>query len=210
MSGQYQYKALCYDRSLRILTLHPARNNDAPIVIDLQEMPLDRCRRKFDALSYVWGDRGPDIDSDVLCEGKKIAVGSNCDVALRTLRYTHQKRRLFVDAICLDQENVEEKEVQVKLMGEIYILARRVLIWLGEGSTETERAFKHFRRLYEYRYLLNGRIISEKLRERIWDRIGPKDGTHISYSTVVARTTGHYAHKSVTRKRTGGPLVARH
>lgn len=139
------------DRSLRILTLYPAGHSDV-LVIDLREISLDKSHRQFDALSYVWGPRIPDIDSEVLCRGTKIAIGPNCDAALRRLRSVHQTRKLFVDAICLDQQNGDEKEKQVKLMGEFYILARRVLIWLGEGSLQTTRAFKYFRRLYEFRY----------------------------------------------------------
>lgn len=171
MSDSYKYEPLCYDRSLRILTLHPAGHPDEPLVVELQEILLDKPHTKFDALSYVWGPRSPAIDSNVFCCGKKIAIGPNCDAALRRLRLIRQKRKLFVDAICLDQENDVEKAKQVKLMGDFYILARQVLIWLGEGSTEIARAFKYFRRLYEFRYLLNGKKSSRKLRKLVWHHI---------------------------------------
>lgn len=184
MSDSYEYEPLRLGRSLRILTLHPAGHTDAPLIIDLRESSLEKSERRFDALSYVWGPRSAKIDSQVYCRGKKISIGPNCDAALRRLRFVRQKRRLFVDAICLNQQNEDEKEKQVKLMGEFYTLARRVLIWLGEGSAETTRAFKYFRRLYEFRYLVNDKNVSERVRKRVWKHI--KDGI-ISSSPKACR-----------------------
>jgi hypothetical protein len=46
-----------------------------------------------------------------------------------------------VDAICINQDNVEEKEHQIPLMREIYGSARRVFIWLGNGTRESDQAF---------------------------------------------------------------------
>lgn len=191
MSDSYKYEPLLLDRSLRILTLHPAGQHDAPLIIDLRESSLEKSKRNFDALSYVWGPRGPSIDSEVLCRGKKIAIGPNCDAALRRLRFVRQKRRLFVDAICLNQQDSVEKEKQVKLMGEFYISARRVLIWLGEGSAETARAFKYFRRLHEIRHLVSGKYISTELRRRLWN--------HITVSMFFSSAASSYNHMETDR-----------
>jgi hypothetical protein len=197
MSDLYQYKPLLHDRSLRILVLHPARITDAPLMIDLQETPLDKAHHKFDALSYVWGLRSNDIDSAAFCCGKTIPIGPNCDAALRRLRSTRRIRRLFVDAICMDQSNDEEKEGQIKLMGEFYISARRVLIWLGKGSEQTDRAFKHFRRLYRFRHLVNDKKISETLRKRVWDVIGSGYGMIILSYRVIKQIKKCFKNKPI-------------
>jgi hypothetical protein len=68
------------------------------------------------------------------CEGKKIFVTENCDRALRDLRDDTAPITLWVDAICINQKDPDERAQQVSLMSEIYRYADEVLIWLGEGS----------------------------------------------------------------------------
>jgi len=46
---------------------------------------------------------------------------------------------LWADAICIDQQNIEERGTQVQLMGMIYWKADRVLVWLGQNIAENDR-----------------------------------------------------------------------
>ena len=91
--------------------------------------PLDigKCTH-YDALSYVWGEKGGNIP--MLCEGKSIEITKNCEEVLRYLRRHNEDRVLWVDAICINQNSDREKSRQVELMGHIYKSASTVTIGL--------------------------------------------------------------------------------
>jgi hypothetical protein len=88
------------------------------------------------SLSYTWGD--PDKVSDITIENHKCKVTVNLASALRRLRQQDTSRVLWVDAVCINQRNAQEKSHQVAMMGEIYERASRVLTWPGEPSTEDD------------------------------------------------------------------------
>jgi hypothetical protein len=185
MSSPYHYQPLCHDHSFRILFLHPAKLPNAPLSLELCETPLTKAGGKFDALSYVWGPPG---NIEVLCSGMVITIGPNCEAALRRLRSRTRKCALFVDAICIDQSNDQEKEEQIKLMGKIYLSAKRVLIWLGRGSDKTDLAFKEIRLLYRFRRLLETKdhrpITSprvDEFRHWVWLRTLVHDRTYFDF-----------------------------
>lgn len=84
----------------------------------------------YEALSYAWGDaadREPILVDDHLCE-----VTANLAAALRRLRRPDQERHLWVDAICINQADNDEKSHQVNLMKNIYSNAEQGLMWLGD------------------------------------------------------------------------------
>ncbi|KAK4206900.1 heterokaryon incompatibility, partial [Rhypophila decipiens] len=104
---------------------------------------------KFTALSHTWGYPGiyqgryfePPSHWNtpthaVTCDGNpSFMVRTNLISALKTLFFGNRKFRreeyFWIDAICIDQENIAEKEDQVKLMGKIYGRADQVWAWLG-------------------------------------------------------------------------------
>ncbi|POS70143.1 hypothetical protein DHEL01_v211464 [Diaporthe helianthi] len=59
---------------------------------------------------------------------------------MRHLRYPQKPRKLWIDAICIDQESLEEREEQVAIMSRIYENASRVVVWLGNGSEDSDLA----------------------------------------------------------------------
>jgi hypothetical protein len=61
-------------------------------------------------------------------------VGHNLHDMLLELRQRTTSRRLWIDAICVDQQNSIEKGEQVKRMGAIFQFVSRVILWLGEDS----------------------------------------------------------------------------
>ncbi|KAK7927474.1 Heterokaryon incompatibility protein 6- OR allele [Apiospora marii] len=86
----------------------------------------------FESLSYSWGD--PSVSRIVLLNGHAIAVTVNLFAALRRLRYRESIRCLWADALCINQVDLEEKSLQVSLMGKVYSAASKGLLWLGEHS----------------------------------------------------------------------------
>ncbi|KAK3208314.1 hypothetical protein GRF29_77g352807 [Pseudopithomyces chartarum] len=93
----------------------------------------------FTALSYVWGVPDPHTDYAVLCGGYRIPITPNCFAALSALsakksRSAEEGLTIWVDAICINQSDEEEKMRQIPLMGEIYHRAAETYIWLGEET----------------------------------------------------------------------------
>ncbi|KAI0443054.1 heterokaryon incompatibility protein-domain-containing protein [Xylaria telfairii] len=126
---------------IRVAELYPGHLND-DIVIKLHHEPFQSHKAPaYEALSYFWGSKtlmgGVRIVEAIDSE---LQVTRNLDVALRHLRYTDRPRFLWVDAICIDQQNNVEKGPQVAMMCEIYRLASRVVVWLGPEENHSDRA----------------------------------------------------------------------
>src|SRR5215471_5848771 len=152
---EYRYEPLphsqpgsCSRQWTRLATLAPGLRRDniqcTLAVTDIQSAPSS-----YEALSYVWGKAVS--PSPIFCDGKKIAVTSNLQEALQSLRSPIHPRRLWIDAICIDQKNDEERSQQVQIMRLIYKHANRVVVWLGPKSDGIEHAFELARRLSELR-----------------------------------------------------------
>jgi hypothetical protein len=147
MAAEVQHRMerpIAAGRNFRVLLLQPDPEFDSPIRCNLREIPLNRAHsHPYEALSYVWGYTPG--DTEVICDGKVILVSRNCCNALRHLRLMTRERSLWVDSLCINQQSIPEKNQQVKLMGDIYKNAERVLIWLGEGNRETTKLIRKLR-----------------------------------------------------------------
>jgi hypothetical protein len=80
------------------------------------------------ALSYTWGNSAE--PEKIVVNGHKISVRCNLFESLKWLRYHGYHEPIWIDALCIDQTNLSEKEAQVQLMGKIYNLAREILIYI--------------------------------------------------------------------------------
>src|SRR5271170_3425657 len=89
----------------------------------------------FTAVSYTWGDPTP--KKDILING---ASFKTTDSAYSLLLHGGTGAYLWIDALCIDQSNNDEKATQVLLMGEIYTAAGAVDIWLGPESEDSTTA----------------------------------------------------------------------
>jgi hypothetical protein len=90
----------------------------------------------YEALSYVWGTSDLSTNVYIHCNGEVTAVRSSLAGALKRLRLATSARIIWVDAICINQDDNEEKSYQVPLMGSIYSSASRVVVWLGDGNLQ--------------------------------------------------------------------------
>lgn len=91
----------------------------------------------YEALSYTWGstkDREAIYVRNSDGEHWELLVTKNLALALRHLRCTMAKRTMWIDAICINQEDMQERNMQVQRMTSIYRLAHRVVVWLGLDS----------------------------------------------------------------------------
>jgi Heterokaryon incompatibility protein (HET) len=96
---------------------------------------------KYEALSYTWGSE--DSQNAILLDGKTFLVRDNMWEALIQFRLRDEEHMLWIDAICVNQDNISEQNQQVRIMPHIYTRAQVVLVWLGspngiEGMRKTE------------------------------------------------------------------------
>ena len=110
----------------------------------LHTVPLSQAA-SYEAISYVWGD--PSVKVDVACDDGLVAVTTNLKNALTLLRHPHQNRSLWADAISINQEDLDERSRQVRIMREIFSRARTVLAWLGPEHDEDKDAIPLIRLL---------------------------------------------------------------
>jgi hypothetical protein len=135
------YQPITRADEIRLLVLDPGAPGDALScrLINVRQS----WRTRYEALSYTWGDAS--ITLPLSCSGHTIDVTVSLHDALTDLRHRRRKRLLWVDAVCINQTDNEEKGQQVKLMGSIYSRARRVLIYLGKGEQGVGGAAKDIR-----------------------------------------------------------------
>jgi hypothetical protein len=99
----------------------------------------------YEALSYVWGD--PTIEATLQIEGTSLKVTTNLELALRYLRLPDKPRTIWVDAICIDQSNIKERNQQVRPMKGIYSSCAVDLVWIGESDEVTQGAIHTVKRM---------------------------------------------------------------
>src|SRR5579859_2365609 len=78
-----------------------------------------------------------------------MGITQNLYLALHHLRFEDQDRILWIDAICIDQGNVEERGHQVRQMADIYKKAERVIIWLGPATHETNVVMRSMKEMQD-------------------------------------------------------------
>ena len=90
---------------------------------------------EYEALSYVWGD--PKVTAPIILNGCEFSATTNLVAALRRLRLEDRSRTLWVDALCINQMDTDERTHQVGLMEQIYSKAKNALLWLGNAEGES-------------------------------------------------------------------------
>ncbi|KAL8989546.1 MAG: hypothetical protein Q9169_008339 [Polycauliona sp. 2 TL-2023] len=161
----YRYTPLDPEaKTIRLMRLLPGNFDDEIRILlrttylDEEHVPL------YEALSYAWGSMERHRYVKTARQGgvrpllsrlnvlSTVAFGDlpvtpNLDEALRYLRWKDKARDLWIDAICVDQQNLQERGNQVQRMADIYSSARRVVVWLGPTSYRTSLAMETIRSL---------------------------------------------------------------
>ncbi|KAH0432372.1 heterokaryon incompatibility [Colletotrichum camelliae] len=147
MTGKFPYRTLSpLENEIRLIEV------DRLHKIDTQS-PV-RCRLKhaslytdpnYIALSYAWGD--PNVTRAIILDGHNVQVTENLESALRHVASSFWNDEepgptLWVDAICIDQQNETERTQQVAQMGAIYSTATRTMIWLGPADEDSDLAIQ--------------------------------------------------------------------
>ncbi|KAF2825730.1 HET-domain-containing protein [Ophiobolus disseminans] len=173
----YGYQPLEDESSIRVLVLEPASVHSAPLVATLHNIRIayqdpnsketdqqkpnsllssnaipESKLPQYEAVSYAWGDQQPTLSLEILgaAAAGPIAIRPNVDTMLRYLRPRDKPRRLWIDALCINQEDTREQAAQVQHMGEVYRYAQAVVIWIGPPATEYARIDLFFDNLVKY------------------------------------------------------------
>jgi hypothetical protein len=144
---------------IRLVRVHRQTDDPTLVVFSLEEHPIDEAP-KYTAISYMWG---PDTEGgSIELDGHMIRVRQNLYDFLQAVvihrkgkgkgkgkgnertrsLFSPNKAELFwVDTICINQNDVEERNHQVQMMGRIYGLANAVTVWLGRESDDSDYVF---------------------------------------------------------------------
>ncbi|PVH99568.1 HET-domain-containing protein [Periconia macrospinosa] len=140
----FQYQPLSY-HDIRILHLSPGQPGDE-LVGDLVIRNLDDKDLEYDALSYMWGDLTP--TASIHFGHQSLPIARNLMEALQRLRYPDKTLRIWIDAICINQNDIDERSAQVSLMRQVYRSAKTVRSWVNvslDTSSQAIKALQSFR-----------------------------------------------------------------
>ncbi|KAI0440447.1 heterokaryon incompatibility protein-domain-containing protein [Xylaria telfairii] len=165
--------------SIRLLEIHPGRA-ELPISCTLRVAKLsgaDTC--SYEALSYQWGPI--DTSQVIYINQKDFRVSARLFRAIHHLRVPGKSRTVWIDAICVNQDDLVERSSQVLLMPQIYSNATYVIVWLGESPRCLTRTLSDVRETTEDigSHIVNPnaihygatRVISQLLSQPWWTRV---------------------------------------
>ena len=107
------------------------------ISVRLVDYP-DESPPEYFALSYAWGSQTN--TNAIVCNAKEFKLTQHLEDGLKQIFAKSKCRKLWVDAICIDQTSAKEKEIQVAKMHHIYRRAVGVYVWLGEAEDNSDEA----------------------------------------------------------------------
>lgn len=131
----------------RLVRIHPAKEGEI-VSSELKSFSVHQAP-PYRAISYTWGDpfstgeRNERTELEtVLVDGESVNVSKSVANALKAMRDWHPAITdwVWVDAICIDQSNIQERGQQVVLMSQIYSQAESVFIWLGPSTKDSDTA----------------------------------------------------------------------
>lgn len=126
----------------RLIIMEPSIRRQDPIVCRLVPQKMDQTVA-YDALSYVWGD--VKTYKSITINEKPFQIRESLYYALVSLRSVSERKVLWVDAICINQGSVAERNLQVRQMNRIYADAKVVDVWLGKPTPGSDRGINFIR-----------------------------------------------------------------
>jgi Heterokaryon incompatibility protein (HET) len=140
------------ETEIRYLIIHPYRESVGLVECSLHYAPIGSAG--YSAISYAWGDANN--KEVILVDNRPFQITANLASCLKTLNIigpakwglpSNTPLHLWVDAICINQDDIPERNRQVLRMHDIYKGARNVQIWLGPKTAHTELAFNRLREI---------------------------------------------------------------
>ncbi|KAK3067502.1 hypothetical protein LTR53_015590 [Teratosphaeriaceae sp. CCFEE 6253] len=150
----FRWPKISNEREIRLLIIKAEANGEArtpgqayryadplggePLVCRLTSVNRDQ-RPEYVAISYTWGNTAQP-SAEVCCNDQAMAVTRNCHTVLKTLRRLGLRGPFWIDALCINQAQTEERNAQVALMGETFRQAQSTIVFLCEQEYDGVRA----------------------------------------------------------------------
>ena len=128
-------------REIRVVHLNPSESFTGPVQCHLETVSLySEQKPQYEAISYVWAERHG--NGSIIIDGTLVRdIPASAINVLRHFRLPNKVRKLWIDAICINQSDVDERNSQVAIMSKIYRNTEQTLIWLGDEDDQTDSAF---------------------------------------------------------------------
>lgn len=205
---KWQRAATDSDARIRILELHPKCDADAnadmlqgtlawsPLsqVTSLPRSGTDHERSlnpsSYKALSYTWGNGT--LTHSITINGASLKITRSLFDALSHLQPTSHPLRIWIDQICINQQDFKEKEEQVSLMDHIYRNSEETLVWLGPAADGSDNLLDFFATVGAFAETHNMLVYWTKARRAeflaILSRADPNDAMTKKYHDFCKRT----------------------
>jgi hypothetical protein len=189
----YEYETLQHADSFRLLKLLPSEQIAAELRCEIADSRLG-LTPDFEALSYTW-------DQDVFpvtlnTPSGELKVTENLASALRRFRSAKRTRTLWVDAVCINQASIPERNQQVGIMSSIFRDAKRVLCWIGEADEHTEQALTKIRQLANSHSLYG----LPEVDAHMWFQIPMLDAPEVEARSLIKSAEDHHIHSVYSRR----------
>jgi hypothetical protein len=176
--SEYRFEPLEPDQ-IRLLKLLPSDTGAELLNAKLMTYRLDEAP-DYTALSYNWGDLA--TPEQITVNDKPKHITRSLMRALKAIRQKPFVPLLWVDALCINQNNPAEKNQQIPMMGKIFQKAKGVYVWVGPGDSDSDLAMDFYKRLLspgffhqikerwskEYGFIALGKLIGREWFCRAW------------------------------------------
>jgi hypothetical protein len=140
----YQYRPLTRRKEIRLLQVLP----DSPTAEIKCKFKTSILRKqpwmpRYTAISYTWGSATR--DESILLDGHSYLVTTSAFEVLQRIRRKDKPFLIWIDAICINQYDNEEKSRQIRLMGQIYSMASETVGWIGKTEGDSTLAISAMR-----------------------------------------------------------------
>ena len=143
MKSQYNYERLSPGQ-FRLFELLPSQRGTSSgipagrlLTVDAQNHP------NFEVISYLWGPKcSEDEPISVECDGQFIDTSPNLIVALQTICHQSKRQFLWIDAVCINQQDRDEQSSQLLMSHRIISMARSVIVYVNSASESTRAALR--------------------------------------------------------------------
>ncbi|KAF7920814.1 uncharacterized protein EAE98_008843 [Botrytis deweyae] len=159
------------ESEIRVLEILPSEDFSENINTTCRIISLasDTSTEAYVALSYTWGE--PNDTSYICVNGYKHKVTPNLESALRHLRDDKNTIIIWVDAVCINQNDIPERDRQLQMMADVYKKAEMGLSWLGEESDDSSLALRMIQRWASFSIPLLDGDLREFFESKLEDEI---------------------------------------
>jgi hypothetical protein len=133
-------------QEIRLLHVQGRQNADDVLICTLKTVSLlDDPKPPYKAISYFWAEVSGTATIEL--NGALVDIPGSAAKVLRQFRLLSSSRILWIDALCINQEDLNERSQQVALMGQVYRSSQGTLAWLGDSDGATERTLRTLNRI---------------------------------------------------------------